>query len=226
MALAALLLLLGAGIVLTSPALGKERARRLAGFALPAIGVAAMGWGLRRVLLPRGFGFFIGDWKERVLADFRIPLRSSAPWRASFCRPTGWASGSASRVWTGFAATPLDRRARPFRRRDPDHGLCMRLLLHVPRSCGASSFFRIVAGTVPLAILGAALLRSGCSRGARKRRMNAPLRARGRDARGSRAFPLPGNPPAQNRRDRQAGGQHERQLQGNDRYRVVRGAGF
>lgn len=162
MALAGLLLLLGAGIVLTSPALGRKRARRLAGFALPAIGVAALGWGLRRVLLPRGFGFFIGDWKERVLARLQDPAPVLRPLARELLSPD-WLG-----LWIGIAIVSglaLLRRRSTAALVLSVVGIqitgyaCVYFFTYLdPAEHIASSFFRIVAGTVPLALLGAALL--------------------------------------------------------------------
>ena len=162
MLLACLLVLAGVGILLASRPPGRDRAKSLAALVLPALLVAGAGAALWRCLLPRGFGFFVGDWPARGLARLRDPLALSKALGHELL--AGDWLGLWIAIAAAFAAALILRRPMPA------------LLLSVvavqiagyasvyfftyldPVEHIASSFFRIAAGTVPLALLGAGLL--------------------------------------------------------------------
>ncbi|MCA1609931.1 MAG: hypothetical protein LC780_03435 [Acidobacteria bacterium] len=162
MVLACLLLLAGVGILLASRAPGRLRAKSVAALVLPAIAVAGAGAALWRLLLPPGLGFFVGDWPARGLARLRSPM---ALWKAlAHELLAGDWLGLWIAVAAAFAAAMILRR--------PMAALLLSVVavqiagyaaVYVftyldPVEHIASSFFRIVAGTVPLALLGAGLL--------------------------------------------------------------------
>ncbi|MEP7132167.1 MAG: hypothetical protein ABI914_03305 [Acidobacteriota bacterium] len=160
--LTGLLLLLGALVVLASDRSRSDLRRLLAALAFPAVVVAGAGWWLDRILLPRGFGFFVGNWRERGLARLHDPLPIvralarelfSADWLGFWivisivfavaflrrCWPAVFVLSAVAVDMAAFASVYV------FTYLDPAE--------HI-----ASSFFRIAAATVPLALLGGALL--------------------------------------------------------------------
>ncbi len=171
MVLACLLVLAGVGILLASRPPGRHRAKSLAALVLPAALVAAAGEALWRSLLPRGFGFFVGDWPARGLARLRDP-RALLRALAHELLAGDWL-GLWIAIAAVIAAALILRRPMPL------------LLLSVvgvqiagyaavyvftyldPVEHIASSFFRIVGGTVPLALLGAGLLAERAAPGPR-----------------------------------------------------------
>ncbi len=165
--LTGLLLLLGAVVVVGSRRSPPDRRRLVAALVLPAVVVAGAGWWLDRVLLPRGFGFFVGNWRERGLARLHDPL----PIVRALAREL------LSTDWLGFwivmsivFAVALLRRRWPavFVLSAVAADLAAFASVYVftyldPAEHIASSFFRIAAATVPLALLGSALLAERCA---------------------------------------------------------------
>ncbi|MDQ2869703.1 MAG: hypothetical protein M3S32_03095 [Acidobacteriota bacterium] len=162
MLLALLLLLAGAAMLLSSRPPGRDRARSLAGLLLSAALVACAGAALWHALLPRGFGFFVGDWPARGLARLRDPLALSKA-LAHELLASDWLG-----LWVAIAAAFV---AAWILRRPMAALLLSAVAVQMavyasvyvftyldPVEHIASSFFRIVAGTVPLALLGAGLL--------------------------------------------------------------------
>ncbi len=159
--LTGLLLLSGAVVVFASRPRGR-RARHLTALILPAAAVAGGGRALERLLLPRGFGFFVGDWKSRGLARLHDPvpvLRAlarelfSADW-LGFWIAIAAAFGLALllRRWTAaFALSLVAAEVGGF--------ASVYFFTYLdPAEHIASSFFRVMGAAVPLALLGAALL--------------------------------------------------------------------
>ncbi|MEO8191787.1 MAG: hypothetical protein ABI682_15745 [Acidobacteriota bacterium] len=176
--LTGLLLLLGIVVVVVSRRSPSDRRRLVAALVLPAVVVAGAGWWLDRVLLPRGFGFFVGNWRERGLARVHDPLPILR----------GLARELLSTDWLGFwIVMSIVFAVAVFRRRSTAVFVLSAVAADLaafasvyvftyldPAEHIASSFFRIAAATVPLALLGGALLaersapREGAGSGGRR----------------------------------------------------------